>query len=162
MVRDYYNGGSQDGITLRANLDAYKRWYIRPRVLRDVSCIDTSAPSGFNAGGKVSFPCCVAPAAMQKMAHPDGEAAMARAAAVKGVAMGLSSFSTTSLEDVKMAAGDNAQCVLQMYLFENRDVSYGLIRRAEGESRFFLISCANIRRHVPAKALPSLLTPGTP
>ncbi len=84
----------------------------------------------------ISFPCCVAPAAMQKMAHPDGEEATARAAGSKGVLMGLSSFATTSLEVVKSecdkaSRSRTSECVLQMYLFENREVSDNLIRRSE-------------------------------
>ena len=43
MVRDYYNGGSMDAYTLASSLEAYRRWYIMPRVLRDVSRIDTTA-----------------------------------------------------------------------------------------------------------------------
>ncbi|KAJ9640753.1 hypothetical protein H2204_003042 [Knufia peltigerae] len=133
MVREYYNGGSMDSYTLQGNVHAYRQWYIMPRMLRDVSRIDTSAQV-FDR--KVTFPCCVAPAAMQKMAHPDGEEATARAAGAKGVVMGLSSFSTTSLEVVKKecdeaTAATEGACVLQMYLFENRKVSEDLISRAE-------------------------------
>ena len=78
---------------------------------------------------------------MQKMAHPDGEEATARACGSYGTVMGLSSFSTTSLEDVKSQADQarkiaglsgESECVLQMYLFENRATSEDLIRRAEG------------------------------
>lgn len=79
---------------------------------------------------------------MQKMAHPEGEEATAKACGSYGTVMGLSSFSTTSLEDVKARADlarENAglngksECVLQMYLFENRSTSEDLIRRAEGK-----------------------------
>lgn len=122
-----------DSYTLQSNVHAYRQWYIMPRMLRDVSRIDTSAQV-FDR--KVTFPCCVAPAAMQKMAHPDGEEATARAAGDKGVVMGLSSFSTTSLEVVKKECDEatatvEGACVLQMYLFENRKVGEDLISRAE-------------------------------
>lgn len=137
MVRDYFNGGAMDSVTVAANRTAYRDYYIRPRALRDVSSIDMSTKVFEN---RLPFPCSVAPAAMQKMAHPDGEIATARACGRAGVIMGLSSFSTTSLEDVKAAADEarreagldgEADCVLQMYLFENRSVSEGLIKRAE-------------------------------
>lgn len=141
MVRDYFNGGALDGITLRANRQEYQKYYIQPRVLRDVSNVQT-ATKAFADGNTISFPCCVAPAAMQRMAHPDGEVAMARACGRFGTVMGLSTFATTSLEDVKEAC-DSArsdaglegpsECVLQMYLFENRDTSKKLVRRAEGK-----------------------------
>lgn len=144
MVRDYFNGGAMDSITLRANQEEYRRFYIVPRVLRDVSNIDTTA-CVFPSGNKIPFPCCVAPAAMQRMAHPDGEEAMAKGCGAYGAVMGLSSFSTTSLEDVKYVADrarrdsgklGESECVLQLYLFENRETSEGLIKRAEGEFSF--------------------------
>uniref|UniRef100_A0A8H7TMN2 FMN hydroxy acid dehydrogenase domain-containing protein n=1 Tax=Bionectria ochroleuca TaxID=29856 RepID=A0A8H7TMN2_BIOOC len=139
LARDYFNGGSTDGVTLRANRDEYKKWYIQPRVLCDVTGVDTSAVA-FDGGNAIPFPCCVAPAAMQRMAHPDGELATARGCGAFGTMMGLSTFSTTSLEDVKAAADEArlkagfegpSECVLQIYLFENRQTSLDLIRRAE-------------------------------
>jgi (S)-2-hydroxy-acid oxidase len=141
MVRDYYNGGALDSVTLRANRRAYEQYYIQPRVLRDVSKLKISTKV-FENGNTIPFPCCVAPAAMQKMAHPDGEEATARACGSFGTIMGLSSFSTTSLEDVKINADSarkgaglqgNSECILQMYLFENRAASEDLIKRAESE-----------------------------
>ncbi|KAH8886222.1 peroxisomal glycolate oxidase [Thozetella sp. PMI_491] len=127
MVRDYYNGGAMDGITLRGNRDAYAQYWIRPRVLRDVSRLSTETKVFDNT---IPLPLCVAPAAMQKMAHPDGEEATARACGTFGTIMGLSSFSTTSLEDNAGLEGPS-ECVLQLYLFENRSTSEHLIRRAE-------------------------------
>lgn len=144
MVRDYFNGGALDGITLRANKREYEKWYMKPRVLCNVSNVDTTAQA-IPGGHEIPFPCCVAPAAMQRMAHPQGEEAMGRACGKFGTVMGLSTFATTSLEDVKKAANqarkdaglrDASETVLQMYLFENRDTSVDLIRRAE--SRFIL------------------------
>lgn len=136
MARDYYNGGALDGHSLRRNVNAYEKWEIWPRVLRDVSKIDMSVPSPFTSA-RTAFPLGVAPAAMQKMAHPEGEEAVAKVAGSRGWMMGLSSFSTTKLEDVKALHGsecgpNKAGCVLQMYLFEDRQTSLDLIRRAEG------------------------------
>ncbi|CAK7202824.1 Hydroxyacid oxidase 1 [Sporothrix eucalyptigena] len=138
-VRDYFNGGALDSVTLNANRAAYSKWYIRPRVLRDVSKLKPQRRV-FHDGHEIRFPCCVAPAAMQKMAHPDGEEATARGCGAYGTAMGLSSFSTTSLEDAKKQAdaarhasgktGDS-ECVMQMYLFENRATTDDLVWRAE-------------------------------
>lgn len=139
MVRDYYNGGSMDAVTLRANRDAYSRYHIRPRVLRNVSDVQT-ATSCFQGGNTLPFPLCIAPAAMQRMAHAEGEEAMVRAAARFGTVMGLSTFSTSSLEDVSATANaarehsgqsGPAECVLQLYLFQDRDTSLDLLRRAE-------------------------------
>lgn len=127
QTRDYYNEGADSGSTLLENIQAYKKYRIRPRVLRDISLIDTSA-SLF--GTPTSIPLGVAPTAMQCLAHPDGELATARACRKAGIPMGLSSFATTSLEDVAAASGDNP-LVLQLYLFEERAHSAKLIARAK-------------------------------
>jgi len=95
--------------------------------LRDVSKIDTSVNI---FGHKNSIPLGVAPTAMQRLAHSDGELATARACKKMGIAMGLSSFATTTLEDVAEASGDNPH-VLQLYLFEERDHSIKLLKRAK-------------------------------
>lgn len=75
---DYYASGANDMITLRENRSAFTRLRLLPRVLVDVSSISTATTI---LGDKVDFPICIAPTAMQKMAHPDGECATARAAA---------------------------------------------------------------------------------
>jgi (S)-2-hydroxy-acid oxidase len=128
QTRDYYNEGADSGSTLAENISAYQKYRIRPRVLRDISAIDTTA-SIF--GYQNSIPLGVAPTAMQGLAHSEGELATARACKKMGVVMGLSSFSTTSLEDVKGALGPDHPGALQLYLFEDRDESQNLIQRAK-------------------------------
>ncbi|KAH7091955.1 FMN-dependent dehydrogenase [Paraphoma chrysanthemicola] len=128
QTRDYYNEGADEGSTLAENISAYQKYRIRPRVLRDVSSVDTGATI-FDY--KNSIPLGVAPTAMQGLAHPDGELATARACKELGVVMGLSSFSTTSLEDVKTALGPEHPAALQLYLFEEREESRRLIERAK-------------------------------
>lgn len=127
QTRDYYNEGADSGSTLAENLAAFTKYRIRPRVLRDVSKIDTSV-SLF--GTTSSIPLGVAPTAMQRLAHSDGELATARACTEYNVPMGLSSFSTTTLEEVAEASGSNPR-VLQLYLFEEREHSRKLIQRAK-------------------------------
>ena len=73
----YYASGANDMITLRENRDAFARLRLMPRVLIDVSKINIETTV---LGDKVSSPICIAPTAMQQMAHPDGECATARAA----------------------------------------------------------------------------------
>uniref|UniRef100_A0A0B7K1V3 Oxidase FUB9 n=2 Tax=Bionectria ochroleuca TaxID=29856 RepID=A0A0B7K1V3_BIOOC len=127
QTRDYYNEGADDGITVKENMSAYQKYRLRPRVLRNVSNVD----SGVDVfGTRTSVPFGVAPAAMQKLAHQDGELATARACRTKGVALGLSSFSTINLEDVGSASG-NVPNVLQLYLFEERSHSIKMIQRAK-------------------------------
>ena len=127
QTRDYYNEGADSGSTLLENIQAYAKYRIRPRVLRDISQIDTSIDL---FGKRQSIPLGVAPTAMQCLAHPDGEIATARACKNAGVPMGLSSFSTSTLEEVATAQGDNTR-VLQLYLFEEREHSRKLIARAK-------------------------------
>jgi (S)-2-hydroxy-acid oxidase len=127
QTRDYYNEGADSGSTLLENITAYQKYRIRPRVLRDISTIDTTVNV---FGHKNSIPLGVAPTAMQCLAHDDGELATARACANMDIVMGLSSFSTTSLEDVKGALG-NHPVALQLYLFEERTQSQRLIQRAK-------------------------------
>ncbi|KAL8691865.1 MAG: hypothetical protein Q9218_003009, partial [Villophora microphyllina] len=127
QTRDYYNEGADSGSTLLENSQAYGKYRIRPRVLRDMSSIDTSVPL---FGFRNSIPLGIAPTAMQCLAHPDGEIATARACRKAGLVMGLSSFATNTLEDVAAASGDNPR-VLQLYLFEEREHSRKLIQRAK-------------------------------
>lgn len=128
MQLSTYIQGADSGSTLRENIDAYQKYRIRPRILRDVSRLDTSA-SIF--GHKNAFPMGVAPTAMQRLAHTDGESATVRACAKRSIVMGLSSFSTTTLEDVAEAADGHVPLVLQLYLFEEREHSKKLLARAK-------------------------------
>ncbi|KAJ9613212.1 hypothetical protein H2200_003154 [Cladophialophora chaetospira] len=127
QTRDYYNEGADSNSTLAENTSAYAKYRIRPRVLRDISQID---PTVNIFGHRNSVPFGVAPTAMQRLAHSDGEIAVARGSRAKGIVMGLSSFSTSTLEDVAEASGDNPH-VLQLYLFEEREHSKKLINRAK-------------------------------
>jgi (S)-2-hydroxy-acid oxidase len=127
QTKDYYDEGADSGSTLAENMTAYKKYRIRPRVLRDISAIDTSTKLFSH---KNSVPFGVAPTAMQCLAHPDGELATARACKKFGIVMGLSSFATTTLEDVATENGSNPH-VLQLYLFEERHHTIKLLKRAK-------------------------------
>lgn len=127
QTREYYNEGADSGSTLRENSIAYEKYRIRPRVLRDVSKVDTSREI---FGCKNSIPLGVAPTAMQCLAHSDGEVGTARACKNAGVVMGLSSFATKTLEEVAEASEGNPN-VLQLYLFEDKEHSRKLIQRAK-------------------------------
>lgn len=126
QTRDYYNEGADSGLTVYENMSAYRKYRLRPRVLRNVAKVDSSVEI---FGTKTSAPYGVAPAAMQRLAHIDGELATARACKNKNVVMGLSSFSTTTLEDVAYASGSMPR-ILQLYLFEEREHSVKMIQRA--------------------------------
>lgn len=126
MVFDYYASGAEDQWTLRENRNSFSRILFRPRILIDVSTIDLSTTV---LGYKISMPIMVAPTAMQKMAHPEGEYATARAAAAANTAMILSSWSTSSVEEV--ASTGPGLRFFQLYVYKDRHVVAQLVRRAE-------------------------------
>lgn len=105
---DYYASGADEMFSLRDNRDAFKRLTLRPRVLRDVSNMDISTTV---LGERITTPVCVAPTAMQRMAHPEGELASTAAASKTGNCFILSSLSTTSLE----VRGERWSCGLLCY-----------------------------------------------
>src|SRR5437016_4110917 len=102
----YFAGGSGDELTLRENLDAFSRWQLRPRVLVDVSEVTTATTV---LGREVSLPVLVAPTAFQRLAHPDGEVATARAAAGMETVMCQSMLSS---EDALLATEHGAAGVI--------------------------------------------------
>ncbi|XP_038998101.1 (S)-2-hydroxy-acid oxidase GLO1-like isoform X2 [Hibiscus syriacus] len=98
----------------------------RPRILIDVSKIDlTTTVLGF----KISIPIMIAPTARQKMAHPEGEYATARAASAAGTIMILSSRATSSVEEVA-STGPGIR-FFQLYVYKERNVVAQLVKRAE-------------------------------
>ncbi|XP_064972603.1 glycolate oxidase 5-like isoform X1 [Musa acuminata AAA Group] len=126
MVFDYYASGAEDQWTLKENREAFSRILFRPRILIDVSRIDmTTTVLGF----KISMPIMIAPTAMQKMAHPEGEYATARAASAAGTIMTLSSWATSSVEEVA-STGPGIR-FFQLYVYKDRNVVAQLVRRAE-------------------------------
>ncbi|KAH9797815.1 (S)-2-hydroxy-acid oxidase GLO1 [Citrus sinensis] len=126
MVYDYYASGAEDQWTLQENRNAFSRILFRPRILRDVSKIDmTTTVLGFN----ISMPIMIAPTAFQKMAHPEGECATARAASAAGTIMTLSSWATSSVEEVS-STGPGIR-FFQLYVTKHRNVDAQLVKRAE-------------------------------
>ena len=122
---EYYAGGSADNLTLADNRAAFERLRLNPRVLVDVSEIDSSVEI---LGNRESMPVLIAPTAMARLAHPDGELAIARAAARAGITVVLSSLSTYSMEEV---ADIGAGAWFQLYVFKDRSISEHLVRRAK-------------------------------
>ncbi|KAF9683731.1 hypothetical protein SADUNF_Sadunf04G0044800 [Salix dunnii] len=126
MVYDYYASGAEDQWTLKENRNAFSRILFRPRILIDVSKIDMSTTV---LGFKISMPIMIAPTAMQKMAHPEGEYATARAASAADTIMILSSWATSSVEEVA-STGPGVR-FFQLYVLKDRNVVVQLVRRAE-------------------------------
>ncbi|XP_035262747.1 hydroxyacid oxidase 1 [Anguilla anguilla] len=126
-VFDYYFSGADEQETLADNVAAFSRWRLYPRVLRDVSQVDLSVSV---LGQRLSMPVCVAATAMQRMAHPDGETATMRACCSAGTGMMLSSWATSTIEEVA-EAGPAGVRWLQLYIYKDRNLTLSLVRRAE-------------------------------
>jgi isopentenyl diphosphate isomerase/L-lactate dehydrogenase-like FMN-dependent dehydrogenase len=123
---DFIAGGAEDEVTLRANRAAFEAIEFRPRVLVDVTNVDTSTSVLSQA---LPFPVMLAPVAMHRLAHPEGEEAVARAAKSAGTVMILSTMSSISIEDVG-AAADGPKW-FQLYCYSEKDVTERLVKRAE-------------------------------
>ncbi|XP_068135727.1 2-Hydroxyacid oxidase 1 [Hyperolius riggenbachi] len=126
-VYDYYRSGAEDQQTLADNVAAFSRYRLYPRVLRDVSITDLSTTI---LGQRVSMPICVGATAMQRMAHPDGETATVRACKALGTGMMLSSWATSTIEEVAEAAPDSIRW-MQLYIYKDRNLTKSLVKRAE-------------------------------
>ncbi|CAK9220921.1 unnamed protein product [Sphagnum troendelagicum] len=126
MAFDYYASGAEDEYTLQQNRDAFSRIRLRPRILVDVSSVNTSTTV---LGFRIAMPIMVAPAALHKLAHPEGEVATARAVSAADTIMILSTTSSCSMEEVAAAAPGVR--FFQLYVYKDRQISQHLVRRAE-------------------------------
>src|SRR2546423_2561649 len=122
----YFAGGAGDEVTLRENVAAFERRKLRPRVLVDVRTVSTATTV---LGTEVALPILLAPLALQRMAHDDGELATARAAASAGTIMCLSTASTARPAEVA-AAASGAPRWFQVYVFGDRSQTEELIAEA--------------------------------
>jgi 4-hydroxymandelate oxidase len=123
---DYYAGGAEDEWTLAENLRAFDRIAIRPRVLAGVETVDLRTRV---LGHALPYPIALAPTAFNRLGHPDGERAVARAAGAAGTLMCVSTIASTTLEDVAAAA--TGPLWFQLYVYKDRAVTQDLVARAE-------------------------------
>lgn len=123
---DYYAGGAEDEITLGENRQAFRRIALRPRVLAGTASVTTDTEL---LGLTLPYPIGLAPTAFNRLGHPDGELAAARAAGKAGTLMCCSTISSTSIEDIAAAA--TAPLWFQLYVYRDRDVTRDLVARAE-------------------------------
>src|SRR5215472_5660375 len=105
-------GGADDEITLEDNIAAWRRLRLAPRMLRDVTAIDTSTTV---LGERIAAPLMVAPTGRHRLFHPEGERATARGAAAAGVPYVMATTSTVTVEDVA-AERRSAPQWFQLYL----------------------------------------------
>ena len=122
----YFAGGAGDEHTVRANVAAFDAWRLRPRVLVDVGEVSAATTV---LGTDISMPIITAPVAYQRMAHPDGEVAVARAAAEAGTVACLSSFTTSSAAEVAKVAPAERRW-FQLYWHPDRGVTKAMLDQA--------------------------------
>jgi isopentenyl diphosphate isomerase/L-lactate dehydrogenase-like FMN-dependent dehydrogenase len=122
----YFAGAAGDEHTLRANTAAFDNWRLRPRVLVDVRDVSTKTTV---LGTEISMPIITAPIAYQRMAHPDGEVAVARGAAEAGTIVCLSSFATTSPAELADAVPESRRW-FQLYWHPDRGITREMLARA--------------------------------
>jgi len=138
---DYIAGSAGSGDTARENLEAFRRWRIMPSMLTDVS-----APSFSSTvlGTRLTTPFLLAPVGVLKIAHPDAEPAVARAAAAQGVPIILSTAASTAMEEVAEASGDG-QRWYQLYWPKDRAVAASLMGRARAAGYTVLVVTLDTR-----------------
>ncbi len=138
---DFYQGGSDDEVTLRANRTAFERIRLRPRMLVDVSNLELSTTV---LGTPVSMPVIVAPTAYQCMAHPEGECATAQGVGMARTLMTASTFATRSVEEIANAA--SGPLWFQLYTYRTPELSEMVVRRAEAAGYRAIVLTADLPR----------------
>ena len=124
-IFDFFDGGAEDEVTLRDNEAAYKRVRLVPRVLTDVSVIDTST---LILGQRAELPFAIAPTGAVGFGWRGGDVAIARAAVAAGIPYTLSSTATASIEQIAKAAP--GRLWFQAYILRNKPFLKALIERA--------------------------------
>ena len=127
---DYVAGGAGAEDTMRANREAFYRWRIVPRMLRDVSQRDLSVEL-FDV--QLPSPVILGPVGVQGILHAEGELASSRAAASLGLPFTLSTAASRTIEEVAQAAGGagNGALWFQLYWGKNPDLTASMLQRAE-------------------------------
>jgi isopentenyl diphosphate isomerase/L-lactate dehydrogenase-like FMN-dependent dehydrogenase len=122
----YVAGGAGDERTMADNVAAFRRWHLRPRMLVDVASVSTRVTI---LSDEISLPVLVAPTALQYLAHPEGDLAMARGAAAAGTIMCLSTLGGASPAELAQAA-PGARQWFQLYWSRDRGFTQSLVESA--------------------------------
>lgn len=162
-IFDYIDGGAEDETSLLNNREAFQRYEFVPRILRDVSGIDTSTTF---LGRTLTSPIIFSPTGFTRIAHSDGELAVARVAAQHQLPYCLSTLSTRSIEEV--ASASNGPKWFQVYVWRDRALVHDMLQRAEAngyEAIMLTVDTAVLgRRERDVRrgfTLPPKLGPGT-
>lgn len=123
---DYTDGAAEMELSLNRARQAFEDVEFHPDILKPAASVDTSVEI---LGGSSSLPFGIAPTGFTRLMHTEGEIAGATAAARAGIPFTLSTLGTTSIEDVK-AANPDGRNWFQLYVMKDREISYGLAKRA--------------------------------
>ncbi|KAJ5189032.1 hypothetical protein N7491_005356 [Penicillium cf. griseofulvum] len=125
----YYSSGADDEITKRNNALTYQKISLRPRILRKIPAVDTATAI---LGHSTTLPVYVCPVGLAKLAHPEGECALATAAGREGLVQVLANGSSMPIEQVMRSRTSPNQPIFQQ-LYVNKDIqkSAETVRRAE-------------------------------
>ena len=162
-VFDYIDGAAEDERTMRANASAFADLTFRPRVLRDVGAVD---PSTRLLGRPIPLPLVLAPTGFTRIADPEGELAVARAAQRADLPYTLSTLGTRSIEDVR--AVSTGPLWFQVYVWRDRGLVAEMVARAEAAAYEALVLTVDTavlgRRERDVRrgfSLPPKIGPGT-
>jgi 4-hydroxymandelate oxidase len=153
---DYYASGARDEQTFKGNLAAWERWWLVPRMLRDVSTVSLATTI---LGHPIALPILVAPMASQRLAHPDGELSTARAAAAAGTIMVVSTSTMVPIEEI--GAVPDVNFWFQLYPFPDFEETMGMIDRAVAAGAKAICLTVDVASHIDPKRRPrgGLVTP---
>ena len=126
IVREYYRGGADNEITLRDNLEAFRRERFKPRSGVHLESVMMRTEM---LGHEIDFPVIAGPIGSPRMLWPRGEAVAAKAASESGTICALSTLTGTDLEEVKAAS--NGPCWFQLYLIGGEAIAARSIERAK-------------------------------
>ena len=122
----YIDGGADDEITLKRNTDSFNNCDLIPNVLTGASDIDLSTTV---LGQKIDFPLFLSATAMHRLYYHEGERATAKAAEKMGTMFGISTMSTTSIEEIgSLTSGPK---LFQLYIHKDKGLTDNLIERCK-------------------------------
>jgi L-lactate dehydrogenase (cytochrome) len=139
-VFDYTDGAAEAETSLRRAREAFELVEFRPRVLRDVTAVDTTTSV---LGRPAALPLAFAPTGFTRMMHHQGERAVVRVAEAVGIPYALSTLGTTSIEDVA-AAAPGARRWFQLYVWRDRGAGKELVERAQAAGYEALILTVDV------------------
>ena len=161
---DYTDGAAEGEISMRRSVEAFEDIEFHPSILNDVSHVDTTAQI---LGGSSALPFGIAPTGFTRLMQTEGEIAGAGAAGAAGIPFTLSTLGTTSIEDVR-DANPLGRNWFQLYVMNEREVSFGLVERAAQagfDSLFFTVDTpvagARLRDARNGFSIPPQLSLGT-